>query len=385
MMTEFKKLATTSGSRWQSLLRWLMALCSGAVLLCLIGLLVLLAFLWVIHHRNLPDWVIHVAGLVLLVVAGLLFWQTMRCLARCQYRFRLRTLLLVMVILGTVLGMLGNRLRFAARQNQAIRALWQENSHADYWLSGHDDSKWFCWLIQWLGFDPFAEITDLNLRADGAVAVFTQHPTEFAGVRLIDFDNISDQGLEHLASSTLLRNLEAIGLHGGTFTDAGLKHLAGAENLTLLMLNGCSQITGVGLAHLEQLPALEKLHLLDEQGKMNLTDAALAHLGNMPRLRWLNLKSGFSDAGLMHLRRLDNLELLAIQSNALTDDGLRHIAHLNITSLSLYAASGVTDDSVKHLRSLRKLQRLHVSGSKLTPAGIAELRGALPDCEIVVN
>jgi hypothetical protein len=385
MMTELRKPASASGSRWQSLLRWLLALCSGAVLLCLIGPLVLLAFLWVIHHRNLPDAVGNAAGLILLVVAGLLFWQTMRGLVRCQYRFRLRTLLLVMVVLGAFLAVLGNRLHLAARQHQAIRALWQENSDAAYWLSTREDSKWFCWLIQCLGFDPFAEITDLDLRSDGAVAVFTQHPTEFAGVRAIDFDNISDQGLQHLASSPLLRNLESIGLHGGTFTDAGLKHLAGAENLKLLMLNGCSQITDAGLAHLEQLPVLEKLHLLDEQGKMNLTDAGLAHLGNLSRLRWLSFKSGLSDVGLMHLRRLDNLELLAIQSNGLTDDGLRHLADLNITSLSLYAAAGITDDSVEHLRSLRRLQGLHVTGSKLTPAGIAELRAALPDCEIVAN
>ena len=43
----------------------------------------------------------------------------------------------------------------------------------------------------------------------------------------------------------------------------------------------------------------------------------------------------------------------------------------------------ITDEAVEHLAKISSLKRLDITGTKITDEGLAQLRDALPKCEIV--
>jgi hypothetical protein len=44
--------------------------------------------------------------------------------------------------------------------------------------------------------------------------------------------------------------------------------------------------------------------------------------------------------------------------------------------------TGVTDVALKALASLKKLKTVYLNGTKVTAAGMADLKKALPECEV---
>jgi len=353
----------------------------GAGYLLLLSVLAMLPFLWDIQPRDLPDWTVPLAGLTLVTAAGILTWQTLRSLARSQYRFRLRTLLAGMAVVCLVSAVVGNRLHSASRDWEAQRLLALAGGYGVCYAVSNDDS-WYRRLTALLGLDAFQRVTSLHLETDDAVEVLVKHPREFADVRRITLVAVTDRGLESLANSTPLRNLLGIEFRGSLITDNGLKCLAAGDHLRMLLIDGCSQITDAGMAHLNELPSLSALCVRDDTGRMNLTDASLAHLAKLPRLRSLALSGGFSDVGLDHLRKLAPLQWLELEKANITDSGLAHLQGL--TSLETLVISSVTisDAGLVHLRRLARLKHLSVSGTQITPEGIESLRAALPDCRI---
>ena len=66
-----------------------------------------------------------------------------------------------------------------------------------------------------------------------------------------------------------------------------------------------------------------------------------------------------SDAGLVHLKGMTNLQNLQLLETRITDAGL------------------------VHLKGLTGLQTLGLRGTQVTDQGVADLQKALPNCEIV--
>lgn len=54
-----------------------------------------------------------------------------------------------------------------------------------------------------------------------------------------------------------------------------------------------------------------------------------------------------------------------------------------LASLNLRFNSDITDEAIVHLQELKKLAHLSLEGTGITEAGLARLRAALPDCEIL--
>ncbi len=81
-----------------------------------------------------------------------------------------------------------------------------------------------------------------------------------------------------------------------------------------------------------------------------------------------------TDAGLVHLKRLNKLSRLHLAGTQLTDAGLVHLHGLtNLSHLDL-SYTKVSDDGRAHLKPLKKLSRLDVFGNRVTDAGIKQLR-----------
>jgi len=164
-------------------------------------------------------------------------------------------------------------------------------------------------------------------------------------------------------------------------TDAGLQTLADLTSLQELNLCG-TQVTDDGLKVLTGLPNLQKLCLIDTF----VTDAGLKVLAGLPSLQELNLLGTLvTDAGLKALAGM-KLKILVIPVEARTDTGFKHYLQAIDTTATLDLLGWpVTDAGLIELSGLKSLQKLYLYGNRFTPAGIAELKKALPECKIYRN
>ena len=88
-----------------------------------------------------------------------------------------------------------------------------------------------------------------------------------------------------------------------------------------------------------------------------------------------------TDAGLVHLKGLTNLQTLNLRFTKVTDVGLEHLKGL--TELQTLSLPGrITDAGLVHLKGLTNLQTLDLIGNNVTAAGVADLQKALPNCKI---
>ncbi len=190
----------------------------------------------------------------------------------------------------------------------------------------------------------------------------------------LDGTVMTDAGLEGLKGLT---QLHVLGLPDG-ITDAGLAHLVGLTNLESVQCGRSPAITGPGLKHLAKLPALKVLDL----GNTGLSDAGLENVEGFKELHRLFLPHGVGNAGLEHLKRLGNLEILTLPQAKVTDAGLVHLKELkNLKELQL-SAKGVTDAGLAHFKDMTGLQYINFAGSKVTKEGVAALQKDLPNLQV---
>lgn len=201
--------------------------------------------------------------------------------------------------------------------------------------------------------------------------------------------NIRADGLRQLAA---IKNLVALDLEVcDAIGDAACEALAEMQQLRVLIVKKTGfereRISDAGLEHLCRLPNLEVLNLYGNK----LTDTGLTHLQRLKRLRELNLSLlSITDQGLVHLESLTNLqqlELLYSEGFAgpmLTDGAAETVQSLtDLTTLDLTGAK-LTDSGLQQLRSLKKLKNLRLVRTQVTADGVRAFQLALPDCRIIV-
>ncbi len=89
-----------------------------------------------------------------------------------------------------------------------------------------------------------------------------------------------------------------------------------------------------------------------------------------------------SDAGLVHLRSLTNLESLDLGGTKVAGPGLEHLRGLiHLNSLSLDGAP-VGDSSLAYLKDLTQLESLLLACTDVTRIGSHELMRALSKTEV---
>ena len=89
-----------------------------------------------------------------------------------------------------------------------------------------------------------------------------------------------------------------------------------------------------------------------------------------------------TDAGLVHLAGLTNLQTLSLRDTPVTDAGLVHLAGLtNLEHLNLDNTQ-ITDAGLVHLAGLTNLEVLQLIGTQVTDGGVAELQKSLLNCRI---
>ena len=215
-----------------------------------------------------------------------------------------------------------------------------------------------------------------------------------------DSRGITDRGLETLEE---LQNLESLGLSDLQVTDAGMRYVGSVTGLKFLYLSGLP-ITDAGLAPIGALAELRSLNLT----RLRITNAGLKRLAGLPNIRsltlsdtdvldaglvhlktWEHLKSldidnvpYLSGAGLMHLRHLQTIERLDLRGPGITNAALREAAYFeDLVSISVGAgfressSPCVDDGGLVHLKNLKLLSYLALTGTRVTDAGLEQLRG----------
>lgn len=208
--------------------------------------------------------------------------------AKNRFRFSLRTLLIVMLTTGCLLGL-------AARPILKARRI-QKDTAVVLALGGRvsgEDSPAPTWLRSFVGEQYFGEVTGVSLA----------------------HRSINDQHLKCLERFPHVKNLD---LTDTAITDAGLKHVGKCAELEVLRLNR-TDITDAGLKELAGLPRLRYLDLWDT----SITDAGMDQLAAISSLRHLNLNETLvTDAGALKLAKSTApLQYIGFFSTEVTPDG----------------------------------------------------------------
>jgi hypothetical protein len=143
-------------------------------------------------------------------------------------------------------------------------------------------------------------------------------------------------------------------LDGATVTDAGLKELMPFKKLSTLVLSD-TPVTDEGMKDLARLTNLTSLNL----NGTKVTDAGIQHLAPLKNLSWFGVPEQTTDAAMKDIAGHPELETLFLGGSKITDAGLKDLA------------------------TLKKLKLLNVANTQVSDKGVAELKKALPDCNIM--
>ncbi len=209
---------------------------------------------------------------------------------RRWFQFRLRTLLVGVLVLSLPLSWFAVRMERARRQRVAIAAIGRLGGRVHYETISSAPE----WARDVLGVHSFL---------DSAIA----SPTAAFG----------DDEAKCLKDLPGLRGLQ---LGDVQITDAGLENFRGLTHLWKLYLNNM-EITGTGLEHLQKLTNLREIDL----GNTRVTDGGLVPLEGLTNLTNVLLhNTQVTDAGLVHLKGLANLKDLLLRNTQITDEGIEN-------------------------------------------------------------
>ena len=209
----------------------------------------------------------------------------------------------------------------------------------------------------------------LNTHMDGetwdAVGRLTQlHSLVFDGGRF------SGDELRRITSLTELRELDVppfVDLEG-----PDLELLANFPQLETLSLRR-SQALGAGLEHLS---ALTQLRTLDLSMGTGIRPDALRVLRELPRLESLNLSfCAVDDRAFAHLGHVSTLKTLDLSGSSVTDAGFAQLRGLDLEAVYALSCEALGDPSAEVLASFERLEVLALTQSRLTDAGLQHLLG----------
>ncbi len=214
--------------------------------------------------------------------------------------------------------------------------------------------------------------TDATLRAVGGFPRLQR--------LLLQKGQASDDALQSVAR---LEDLEVLVIWDAQrITDDGMKHLAGLNKLRHLHVSH----GGIGDGALAVFGRLPRLEVLSLQGN-SFSDDGLRALAGLRHLKslWIGMnRRPITDAGIQHLAGLTTLEELDLQGSQISDQGVSALKNLKQLH-SLYLSGGrndgkdsFTDAGVESLLALGKLQHLYLNNAAISEQGVRRL-AALPD------
>jgi len=248
-----------------------------------------------------------------------------------------------------------------------------------------------------LAFPPLANLRRLdlgfsNFQLEGQEDLNGGSFEDLSGPshRLVGLENLKQLDVLHLSGAIVcddelravgqLRKLRFLSIEETAVTRVGLAHLAGLTDLRELYLDS-HRVDDVGVQFVAQLKQLRSVTL----GRWRLTDACLASLKPVAHLESLTLhRTRITPAGLAGLSGLQDLQQLSllgpVPGCAMEVHYLAALPALRELDLADFS---LTDADVPSLARFTHLESLSLGNTRITAAGFAALRAALPNCRVV--
>ena len=131
-------------------------------------------------------------------------------------------------------------------------------------------------------------------------------------------------------------------------------------HLIEVQLNDIKGLGDESLILLSQVPTIKSLFV----GATAVTDAGMMHVVKLEGLESLGIaRTQVTDEGLKSLHKLPKLrEIIAYGSVGITDQGLKHLALCkNLSNVSMYGCPKITIKGLSHLANLSKLRSIEVT------------------------
>ena len=192
-----------------------------------------------------------------------------------------------------------------------------------------------------------------------------------------DKPQITDAGFAHLAG---LKRLKTLRIYTGRLTSAGTKHLVNLNQLTVLDLS--ADMSDEALEPISKLESLEQLNLMGHK----LTEAGVVHLQGLKNLKQLLLQNTLvGDRGLEKLATMTALQRLYLNGSfgiLITDAGVEHLRKLHDLEVLNLNQAGITDRCLETLGDMPSLHEVWLQSTAVTDVGVAKLQLRRPDLKI---
>ncbi|MBT6498245.1 MAG: SUMF1/EgtB/PvdO family nonheme iron enzyme, partial [Planctomycetaceae bacterium] len=194
-------------------------------------------------------------------------------------------------------------------------------------------------------------------------------------------------------------------MHAKEVTDNNVVNLKGLTGLNGLRL-GHTEVTGRGISQLAPMPNIQEICM-----PHNFDEAELRSLSQLKGIKHVELWTpNYTNACIVHLNEIPGLEKLTLTNTAITDNGFHRLSarqlrafrlegnfelsdaafeHLKnfpqLAEVTILGAPNVrilSDLGLAHLQDVKQLERLFLHNTKVTAAGVAALKQALPKCKV---
>jgi hypothetical protein len=309
-------------------------------------------------------------------------------------RMSLRTLMLLVLVVGGCLGWFSLQRQREARRRWVIATIQASGSSVDFDGLGISRILWFGGSSNPASL-PQRPLTPEEIDALGSCdrlreLVMVASVMNDDGLAVLSHDKllerlycfkprITDGGVKHLANLNSLRTLEL--LRVPELTDATLAHIAGLTNLEAITLSGTG-ITGSGLVHLAGLGKLKSLTIPNAA----LDDAGLANLGRLTSLQQLYIGGGsYTNSGIASLSSLTSLTELGMGSDGCSDACLANLSGLKKLETLQIDGPQITDAWLDRMATMKSLRQVMIGRAHVSDEAIARLHRSLPEVQIYVN
>jgi Leucine-rich repeat (LRR) protein len=226
-----------------------------------------------------------------------------------------------------------------------------------------------------------SQLQRLNLRGTKVTSRVFESISRLTALRSLDigYSQIDDSGVELLAE---LPHLEQLAIGGTRIGVVALSSLKLLPALRRLDMGGMQRVDSGHWGLTLSIRVLEELGTLENLVSLSLSGAVLNDIGaDKPGLKEEQRQSLDGLGKLAALRKLERLDLSRTPVNA---SGLRELTGLTqLRELRLASARNVDDSAVPVLIEWKSLRVVVLDGTGITVDGIARLRAARPDLQVV--
>jgi hypothetical protein len=272
-------------------------------------------------------------GILVAIATAIAFFIRWR---RNRYRFSLRAMFFLVTLVGCVIfatmrfvvPIVSHRWAVQNIYSSGGGLLFRDDYEPDSGQIYSDPRK----------ANPWREVLIVHISNDGEAVAAAKQLKHLPEVECLFLGaGVSDKGLAAICDSG--SSVDTLNLLQSPVTAAGLSRLASLEKLHTLFFNSCP-INDADLVALKLLRSLRNLTLLEEGPQAN------------PNL--------FTDAGFSELGQIKMLERLWLVRQT------------------------ISDSAADHLKDLTNLKVLQLSRCQISDQAVADLRKALPDCDVKI-